>query len=193
MVRCVTPIAPTRPQSASEMSVSSQRVVIGSAPASEPRASQASPPPANFAWSVLGWLGLVFVVTGLLDQALAWFPLRFGNPEWEFGTVSHTFDNLPLTLLGTALVLASAAQRRVGWATRAAAALCWLLAAVLLVGLVVFLLDVPVALRAVTQPALRGQLMRAIVKAVVQGVLYPTVLVAIGIAGVRAMRRAPKK
>ena len=49
------------------------------------------------------------------------------------------------------------------------------------------------ALKAVTQPALRGQLMRAIVKAVVQGVLYPTVLVAIGIAGVRAMRRAPKK
>jgi hypothetical protein len=171
------------------MSTAAQRLVIGGT-AADTRAPKLVLPPADLGWSLLGWAGLVFLVIGLLDQALGWFPLHFGNPEWEFGTVTRTLDTLPIAVLGLAMTLASAAQRRVPWTARAAAALCWLLAAVLLAGLVVFLLDVPVALKSVTQPAVRSGLERAIVKALVQGVLYPTVLAAIGWQGLRAARRA---
>ena len=171
------------------MSAVSQRVLIGGGSA-EPRAARLVLPPADLGWSLLGWAGLVFLVIGLLDLGLGWFPLHFGNPEWEFGTVTRTFDSLPITVLGLALTLASAVQRRVAWATRGAAALCWVLALILAVGFVVFLLDVPVALKAVTQPVVRAGLVRAIAKALVQGVLYPTVLAAIGWQGVRATRRA---
>ena len=52
-------------------------------------------------WPVLDWLGLAFLLMGLVDLALAWFPLGLGNPEWEFGTISATnFDehgNLEIT------------------------------------------------------------------------------------------------
>jgi hypothetical protein len=170
-------------------SAAPQRVVIAGG-GSQPEGGRLVLPPADPGWSLLGWVGLVFLAIGLLDLALGWFPPRFGNPEWEFGTVTRTFDSLPITVLGLALTLASAIQRRVAWATRAAAALCWLLALILAAGFVVFLLDVPVALKAVTQPVVRAGLDRAIIKALVQGVLYPTVLAAIGWQGVRATRRA---
>src|SRR5262249_28846829 len=40
------------------------------------------------AWSILGWLGIVFVVLGFGDIALGIYPTQFGNQEWEFGMVS---------------------------------------------------------------------------------------------------------
>ena len=166
-----------------------QRVVIGGANA-DPQGARLVLPPAHTGWSLLGWVGFVFLVIGLLDLGLGWFPAHFGNPEWEFGTVAHTLDSLPITVLGLAMALASAVERRVSWAARAVSVLCWLLALALVAGLVVFLLDIPVALKATTQPEVRAGLHRAIVKAVAQGVLYPTALAAIGLQGVRATRRA---
>jgi hypothetical protein len=168
-----------------------QRIVLGGTNP-EPRGGPKplSPPLVDTGWSLLGVVGLAFAALGALDQSLGWLPPHFGNPEWEFGTITHMLDGLPITVLGLVMVLASAAQRRVGWAVRVGAAACWTLAALIAVAFVVFLLDVPVALRAVTQPALKAGLVRAIAKAIAQGLLYPTVLVAIGVQGVRATRRA---
>lgn len=156
----------------------------------ESRAGQPALPPTDLGWRLLGWVGLVFLVIGLLDLSLGWYPPRFGDAEWEFGTVTRTLDSLPISVLGLAMAMASSVQRRVTWAMRSAALLCGILAACLVVAFVIFLLDIPVALRTVTDPVLRAGLDRAIVKAIVQGVLYPTVLATVGWRGVRAAGRA---
>lgn len=168
------------------------RIVMGGATpavAADSKLKVVSTPSSTSAWTLLGRIGLVFLAIGLVDLALGWVPTHFGNPEWEFGTVARTFDSLPITALGLVLVLASAVERRIAWAVRATALLAWVLAAFLVVGFVVFLLDVPVALKAVTDATVKSGLHRAIVKALVQGVLYPTVLATIGWQGVRATRR----
>lgn len=147
--------------------------------------SRRSAPSPSVGWELMGWVGLAFFVIGALDLAMGWIPLRFGNPEWEFGTVSRTFDNLPITVLGLTMLLASAAARGTNWALRAAGLLAVLLAAFLLVGLVVYALDVPVAFRAVGEAPARAGLKRAVLKALVQGMLYPVVLATIGLKGIR--------
>ena len=60
------------------------------------------------AWRLLGWLAVVFVVVGLIDILVAWTPLRIGTPEWEFGTITGTLNNLPVPAMGLVLLLASA-------------------------------------------------------------------------------------
>jgi hypothetical protein len=142
-------------------------------------------PSPSLGWEILGWVGLAFFLIGALDLAMGWVPLRLGNPEWEFGTVSRTFDNLPITALGLTLLLASAAARGVDWAIRAAGLIALLLALFLFAGFVIYLLDVPVAFRAVGESAARSGLKRAVTKALVQGLLYPIVLAAVGIKGIR--------
>lgn len=149
-----------------------------------------APPTPDVGWSLLSWVGLVFLVIGLLDLSLGWYPARFGNPEWEFGTIARTFDSLPITVLGLALTLAGSAARGIGWAIRATALVAVLLAVALLAALVVYALDVPLALRVVTDPLARMGLKRAVAKALVQGTLYPTVLAAVGITGIRLTLRA---
>lgn len=167
-----------------------QRIVMGGAtPAVSESKLKVLTSPGEVGWTLLGRVGVVFVGIGLLDVALGWTPTHFGSPEWEFGTIAHTLDSLPVTVLGLAFVLAAAIERRAAWAVRATALLAWVLAAFLVVGFAVFLLDVPVALKAVTDATVKSGLHRAIAKALVQGVLYPSVLAAIGWQGVRATRR----
>jgi hypothetical protein len=145
---------------------------------------RAAPSP-SIGWEVLGWVGLAFFLIGGLDLAMGWVPARFGNPEWEFGTVSRTFDNLPITVLGLTMLLASAAARGIEWAIRATGLLALLLALFLFAGFVIYLLDVPVAFRAVGETAARSGLKRAVTKALLQGLIYPIALAAIGIKGIR--------
>jgi len=140
-------------------------------------------------WELLGWAGLAFLVVGGLDLLMGWVPLRLGNPEWEFATVSRTFDNLPITVLGLTMLLASVAARNIEWAMRATGLVALLLAAFLLLALVVYALDIPLAFRVVTLPAPRSGLKRAVLKAAVQGTLYPLALVAIGVKGIRPTLR----
>jgi len=165
---------------APQMQVSSS--TSPSTPRLSPRKAVPSP---SIGWELLGWVGLAFFVIGALDLAMGWIPARFGNPEWEFGTVSRTFDNLPITALGLTMLLASAAARGIDWALRATGLLALLLALFLFVGLVVYALDIPLAFRAVGASEARSGLKRAVLKALVQGMLYPIVLAAIGIKGIR--------
>jgi hypothetical protein len=111
-------------------------------------------------------------VVGLVDLFLAWSPLHFGSPEWEFGTISATLNNLPVPAMGLALVLAhGAAEDRKGelvavglWA--ALMALCLVVAAVF------YGLDVPLALRSVQEPVARTSLKSGMVKAVAALIAY---------------------
>ena len=131
-------------------------------------------------------MGLVFTLVGLLDLALAWYPVQFGNPQWEFGTVSRTYDTLPITALGLALLLGSGVARGARWWVRTVGVVLLALGLVVAAGLVLYALNIPLALTSVAGDALASLgIKRAIVKALGQGVLYAGVFVVLGISALR--------
>lgn len=62
------------------------------------RAAEPSVRPAP--WPFIMGSGLVLAFIGWVDVLLLWYPTRFGDAEWEFGTASATFDALPLATIG---------------------------------------------------------------------------------------------
>src|SRR5262245_56246877 len=72
----------------------------------------------DFAWYLLGWSGLVYILVGGIDILLAWYPIEFGNAEWEFGTISATLDRLPLATVGAMFILAAGVARGIPWLVR---------------------------------------------------------------------------
>ena len=129
------------------------------------------------AWRTLGWIGVSFTILGLLDVALGWFPPAFGNPEWEFGTISGSLNALAIPMLGLYLVLASAIARSDRRAGRIVAVV---MGALLLTTLglgVLYLTVLPIAIKAVAGNALVALgIKKAIVKAVVLGIANSVLL-----------------
>src|SRR6476619_312742 len=62
----------------------------------------------NASFSLLGLLGFALFVVGGVDFLLNFYPLRFGNPEWEFGTITGALNAIPSSLVGLVLLLVSA-------------------------------------------------------------------------------------
>ena len=153
---------------------------------------------------VLLAVGIVLAIAGLVDVGLFYWPLRFGDAEWEFGTIAQTFDALPLPTLGLALVAVGLWARggRPAW-TRAMALIFLGAAAIVLILSAIFLLDVPVALKALSRaaaaakqrgltpnPVVSSGLKRGIAKASVFAVTYVAGYAAIGVSLWRGVRRA---
>ncbi len=122
-------------------------------------------------WLILAVLGVTIAVSGWTDLALLWYPLNFGNPEWEFGTISAHYDGLPLGTIG--LATSAVAVMGLGWrlATRVLSGLFALITLGLVGIFVIYLLDVPVALGGVA-PAIVPIIKKAIAKAVVFATVY---------------------
>jgi hypothetical protein len=95
---------------------------------------------------------------------------------------------LPLITMGFAGLLASAIARGIRWQVITVAIVVLLLAAWILAASILFLLDVPVALRAVQGVAQLG-IMKAIAKTGLLGTLF---LVAYSVAGIGALRFASR-
>lgn len=150
-----------------------ERVLV--AEASEKRAA-AHGPDEGRAWRVCALAGAALAVAGWSDVLLIWVPLRFGSSEWEFGTVSTALDAMPLGTIGLALLVMAAMAR--GWRRRRTA--LGILAVAVVVGLlasgVLYLLNVPLAWRALS-PAGHPTLRKAFVKS---GILAATYLVLYG-------------
>lgn len=142
-------------------------------------------PAPDFGWGLMGLIGLLFFVVGATDLGLAWMPLQVGNPDWEFGTVSRTYENLPLLTLGLTLLLGAGVARGARWWVIAVSSLVLLLVAALAFAALLYASNVPLALRTVTEPLARSGLKRALVKGAVQGTLYPLVLLVVGVKGLR--------
>jgi len=156
---------------------------------------------------VLLAVGIVLTIAGLVDVGLFYWPLRFGDAEWEFGTIAQSLDAMPLPTLGLALVAIAL------WARGGKPIWCRLMAfvflgaaAVLLLLSVIFLLDVPVALKAlarvaanakqrglVPNPALASGLHRGMAKAVLFAAVYVIGYTTIGVALWRGVRRAQRE
>lgn len=138
-------------------------------------------------WALLGWIGLTFLVVGGMDFALTWFPTDFGNPEWEFGTVTQSFNGLPIVVLGLGLLLASSIHTGRTWlswvaAVGASGLLLWVLA-----GAVIWSMTVSIALRGTPDAVLAG-VQKAIARTAVQSVAYLILLGFLAWRGLGATR-----
>jgi hypothetical protein len=138
-------------------------------------------------WLLLAGLGVALSVVGGADLLLAWIPQAFGNPEWEFGTVSSTFDGLPVPTMGLILLTGAALVRRSRWAVRALSFVHVGVALLLMAAAVLYLTDVPLALRSIQDPSLRVGLVKAMVKTGVQIVVYPSLFFWVAAQGRRHM------
>jgi len=142
------------------------------------------PPSMSTAWKAIGRFGFLLAVIGLFDAALHWYPLAFHSPEWEFGTVATTMGALPLPTIGLAAMLGSYLARGVRWGIVTMATILLVLGVAVLAAYALFLLDVPLAMKAATGPAALT-LKKAIVRTTVMG---PGFAIAYLVAAVAALR-----
>lgn len=142
---------------------------------------------ASRAWALLGWVGLTFLVVGGADFALTWYPMDFGNREWEFGTVTASFNGLPILVLGLGLLLTSSLLTERRWLVVVATAGALGLLLWVLVGAGLWAASVPLALSATPTEVAVG-LQKALVKTSVQSVIYPVILGFLGWRGIQAIR-----
>lgn len=138
-------------------------------------------------YSLVGWMGWTLVLLWGTDFGLTWFPIRLGDRQWEFGTVSASFNGMPSLFVGVPMILVGAAglKRRI-WAAMVAALLL-IVTVVVLYGLAIYWTSVPLALNALEGPALLG-LKKAIGKTLVQSMVYPVVLVFLMYHAIRIVR-----
>lgn len=121
------------------------------------------------AWAILLFTGIAVTVVGWFDLGLLWYPIRFGNVEWEFGTISAHLNGMPLGTVGFGLVAAAlVAQHR---STRPLAWVAGLIVASHLAIGAIYLLDVPVALKG-SAPQVIPMLKKGMLKAGVYLLVY---------------------
>lgn len=140
-------------------------------------------------WRLLGWLGLAFLIMSLFDLALGWYPLRFGVPEWEFGTLSATVAGLSIPTLSLYLMLASAIANERRKLVKTVGIVMVLLAVALPALGIVYLTTVPLALKATaTNDVVHFGIKKAILKTVALGTGYEILFV---VGALQALRRRP--
>lgn len=116
-------------------------------------------------WRLLWWMGVAFVVMSLIDIVLGWYPLNFGSPQWEFGTISATVSALWMPTLGLYLMLSSAILREDRLKAKAVAIVMIVMALWLVALAILYATNIPIALRAVrTQDVLSINMKKSIVK-----------------------------
>lgn len=122
------------------------------------------------AWRLFGWFGLLLVVIGGSDVASQWYPPAFHSAEWEFTTAAVTIASLPLLTIGMTILLASflARGKREGAMVMGVAFLCLFL--VVGAALVLFTLDVPLALG--SPPGALRAIKKVIVRTAIMGASY---------------------
>jgi hypothetical protein len=130
--------------------------------------------PEGLSTSLVVMIGAAFALVGLADLALVWTPPRFGNPTWEFGTLTQTFMNVPMTGLGLLLIafgLIRHPRRGVIWVRVAAIVFTVLTLAIAVMG-ILYATVLPEILRQAPPEGLDA-LGRAMIKTVTEVIVYP--------------------
>jgi hypothetical protein len=140
-------------------------------------------------WAVLGFFGWLLALVGGVDLLLTVYPPE-RNPEWEFATAVALISGLPVPTMGLALIIASALKRRARNTAKFAGTVALLGSLSIAVGLVIFMLTIPVAMRMVQNPLVRGGIIKAIVKTWAQGSLY---MIGMFVLGFQAWRQSRQR
>jgi ABC-type uncharacterized transport system permease subunit len=90
-------------------------------------------------WSAVGTLAILFVLAGLVDISIAFYPPRFSEKAWLFGVLGGVIAGLPVLSLGLAGGLIAAISLKAPTRTKVLGVLNALLALLILVGLVLYL------------------------------------------------------
>ncbi|MGH7679157.1 MAG: hypothetical protein ACRENU_11865 [Gemmatimonadaceae bacterium] len=130
-------------------------------------------------WTIATGLGATLAVVGWTDLALLWWPPRFGNAAWEFGTIGAHIAGMPLATIGTGLLSAAAIGR--GWRrmARVLSIVSLLIAAATAALMVFYALDIAPAWRGVSEAA-RPALVKAVLKTSVFAVVYAATYIWLG-------------
>lgn len=111
------------------------QVIVGqNRPAHEP--SRIDP---ILGWSAIRTLAILFVLAGLVDIAVAFYPPRFSEKAWLFGVLGGVLGGLPVLSLGLAGGLIAAISLKAQKTTKVLGLLNLLLAVLILIALVLFL------------------------------------------------------
>ena len=132
-------------------------------------------------WQVFSGIGVVFLVVGAVTLFSPLFPLRIGVIEWEFGTASALFDNVPIFGLGLGLLMASGLALGARWRVRGLALICILLALVIWLAAGLYATVVPQALGAAPNPVALTAIKKAVAKGAIQILIYPVAFLWLGI------------
>jgi hypothetical protein len=127
-------------------------------------------------------------LAALTDYALAFYPLGFGSAEWEMGTISSVVQGLPLFSIGLVGVWVGAGGLGRRWMLWIVGLVFLAASAGVLGSLVVFLTDVPIAIRA-TQGAARLGIQKLIAKTLILGLLFGASYVVMGVLALKQARR----
>lgn len=117
------------------------------------------------------WLAIGLVIASLLDLGALWYPIQLGKMEWEYTTIATTFDSLPLITVGLGFLAAMALGQGRRNTVVALGALFVLMTVLIGSMLVIFSLDVTVAIQAAPVAA-KGLVKEASLKAVLTGTTY---------------------
>lgn len=146
------------------------KVLIGEAPAKAASPARGRVDGASLFAPAFA-LGLLLCLVAAIDLGFVWFPLRFGNGEWELVNSGRTFDAMTLPTVGLVLLAVAAALRGSRWLFGAVAAVATLLLLCLLLAAGLYALNVPVALGAVPDQA-KSALVRSMVRTALLMSLY---------------------
>lgn len=139
-------------------------------------------------WVVARNLAIVFMVVGAVDLTLLWYPPRFGSPEFEFATISRFSDGMPVFAMGLGLLALTGIGGERRGAIWAAFGFSVLVALLLTLLGIVFLTDVPIALRSVQDPVVQVGVRKVIVKTLLQFAVYWFLLVYLAMRTFRSVR-----
>lgn len=123
-------------------------------------------------------VGWALVLVSMINLALLWWSPQFGTPQWEFATVSQTFDRMPLLVLSLLLVTVGTLLSGSAAACRAVAGLLAALALAVVAMTVLYGLSATVAWSGSrgAPPEALSLLVRAVVKTALVAAVYTTVL-----------------
>ena len=150
--------------------------------------AKARPRAVDRGWKVVGWFGALLAAIGLTDVALYWYPLAFGSPEWQFGTVAQSFGALPLATIGLAAMAAALYVNHARMTMLVTAALLLGIGLLVMAALAMFVMNVPMALQA-AQGAQAPAVHRGIVRTTIRGVGFGSAYLIAGIMMFRHLSR----
>jgi hypothetical protein len=129
-------------------------------------------PDPETGWYLLGGVGWLFSVVAAADLVLAWYPLNFGNAEWEFGTATTLLEHLPLVAVGLSLVYGSAVARGARPTLRGVSVLFLVLLAVVILSGALIARHIGEAQASAADPVLLAGINRSILTSLIQTAAY---------------------